>query len=162
MNEEYEESWATQARGFRFGENTDSFAYRYFSSNLRLLQMRCSYVHNKDTIVPELLPFVALQLGRTVEDAPDIWCFMRESYLRMHGTVKNWSVGCISATLRASKQNPRSKFSSHTKCGWSMIISVTTISLAQVSGLVLPLMTVGPEALPSTLSRRRCDQSDLF
>jgi len=89
-NEEYEEAWATAERGYRFGKNTDSFAYRYFCANLRLLQMRCSYVHNKDTIVPELLPFVALELGRTVEDAPDIWCFMRESYLRKHGPAKNW------------------------------------------------------------------------
>ncbi|VGO20683.1 hypothetical protein [Pontiella sulfatireligans] len=90
VNEEYEEAWATAERGFRFGKTTDSFAYRYFCANLRLLQMRCSYVHNKDTIVPELLPFVALELGRTVEDTPDIWCFMRESYLRKYGAAKNW------------------------------------------------------------------------
>ena len=90
VNEEYEEAWATAERNFRYGHSTDSFAYRYFCANLRLLQMRCSYVHNKDTIVPELLPFVALELGRTVEDAPDIWCFMRESYLRKHGPAKNW------------------------------------------------------------------------
>ncbi|VGO22895.1 hypothetical protein [Pontiella sulfatireligans] len=83
-------SWATAARGFRFGHSTDSFAYRYFCSNLRLLQMRCSYVHNKDTLIPELLPFVALELGRTVENTPDIWCFMRESYLRKDGPAKNW------------------------------------------------------------------------
>lgn len=90
VNEEYEEAWATEQRGYRFGKTTDSFSYRYFCANLRLLQMRCSYVHNKDTLIPEMLPFVALELGRTVEDAPDIWCFMRESYLRKHGAVKNW------------------------------------------------------------------------
>jgi len=90
VNEEYEEAWATAGRGFRYGHNTDSFAYRYFCANLRLLQMRCLYVHNKDTIVPEMLPFVALELGRTVEDTPDIWCFMRESYLRKYGAAKNW------------------------------------------------------------------------
>ena len=82
VNEEYDEAWATEERGFRFGRTTDSFAYRYFCANLRLLQMRCSYVHNKDTIVPELLPFVAMELGRTVEDAPDVWSFLRESYIK--------------------------------------------------------------------------------
>ncbi|WP_136080495.1 hypothetical protein [Pontiella desulfatans] len=99
VNEEYEEAWATPDRDFRFGETTDSFAYRYFCANLRLLQMRCSYVHNKDTIIPEMLPFVAQELGRTVEDAPDVWCFMRESYLKPKNYQKHdWLDRPISAT----------------------------------------------------------------
>ncbi|MBF0198297.1 MAG: hypothetical protein HQL32_11325 [Planctomycetes bacterium] len=88
VNEEYEEAWATEARGFRFGKTTESFAYRYFCANLRLLQMRCSYVHNKDTIVPDMLPFVAQELGRTVENAPDVWCFLRESYINANYYMK--------------------------------------------------------------------------
>lgn len=88
VNEEYEEAWATEARGFRFGKTTESFAYRYFCANLRLLQMRCSYVHNKDTIVPDMLPFVAQELGRTVDNAPDVWCFLRESYINARYYMK--------------------------------------------------------------------------
>lgn len=82
VNEEYEEAWATAARGFRFGTDLRSFSYRYFMSNLRLVQMRCTYVHNKDTLMPQLLPWVAQQLSRTVEDTPDIWCYLNTSYLR--------------------------------------------------------------------------------
>ena len=90
-NEEYEQSWATAKRGFRFGENTDSFSYRYFTSNLRLLQMRCNYVlYNPFSLMPEQMVWVGQSLGRTVEDTPDIWCFMRESYIRKHGAVKNF------------------------------------------------------------------------
>jgi hypothetical protein len=81
VNEEYEIEWTTKYRNYRFGKTTESYPYRYFCANLRLLQMRCSYVHNKDTIYPELLPFVALQLGRTIENTPDVWCFLRESYI---------------------------------------------------------------------------------
>jgi len=29
-----------------------------------------------------MLPFLSLELGRTVEDAPDVWTFLRTSYLR--------------------------------------------------------------------------------
>ena len=90
VNEEYEEAWATAQRGFRFGTNVDSFPYRYFMSNLRLVQMRCSYVHNKDTLIPQLLPWVAQQLGRTVEDTPDIWCYLNTSYLKKYPELKNF------------------------------------------------------------------------
>jgi hypothetical protein len=91
VNEEYEEAWATKERDYRYGRDVDSFPYRYFCANLRLLQMRCSYVHNKDTLIPELLPFVALELGRTVADAPDIWCFLRESYIKpQHYQKHDW------------------------------------------------------------------------
>ena len=90
VNEEYEEAWVTAERGYRFGTNLDSFPYRYFMSNLRLIQMRCSYVHNKDTLLPQLLPWVAQQLGRTVEDTPDIWCYLNTSYLRRYPELKNF------------------------------------------------------------------------
>lgn len=89
-NEEYEEKWATKERGFRFGENTDSFTYRYFISNLRTLQMQCNHVlMNPFSIYPEQMVWVGQTLGRTVEDSPDIWCALRESYVRKVGPVKN-------------------------------------------------------------------------
>ncbi|MEX1048811.1 MAG: beta-galactosidase [Akkermansiaceae bacterium] len=89
-NEEYEETWATKERGFRFGENTDSFTYRYFISNLRTLQMQCNHVLvNPFSIYPEQMVWVGQTLGRTVEDSPDIWCALRESYVRSVGPVKN-------------------------------------------------------------------------
>jgi hypothetical protein len=84
-NEEYEEKWIS-----RFGA-IDSFTYRYFTSNLRLLQMRCSYVlYNSFSIIPEQIVWVGQNLGRTVNDAPDIWCALRESYVRSVGPVKNF------------------------------------------------------------------------
>ena len=82
VNEEYEEALATKARGYSHGTTLASFSYRYFMANLRLIQMRCTYVHNKDTLMPQLLPWVAQELGRTVEDTPDIWCYLNTSYLK--------------------------------------------------------------------------------
>lgn len=90
VNEEYGDFWATEASGYRFGETTDSFSYRYFMSNLRLVQMRCTYVHNDETLIPQLLPWVAQQLGRTVEDTPDIWCYLNTSYLRRFPELRNF------------------------------------------------------------------------
>jgi len=82
-NEEYEEKWATQERGFRFGKDTEPFTYRYFTANLRLLQMRCNYVLNNEfALLPDMLTWVSLELGKNREDSPDAWCFLRESYLR--------------------------------------------------------------------------------
>ncbi len=90
-NEEYEESWATSTSDFRFGTSTDSFVYRYFTSNLRLLQMRCNYVlYNSFSLLPEQLVWVGQSVGRTVENTPDIWCALRESYVRPVGAVKNF------------------------------------------------------------------------
>ena len=82
-NEEYEEKWATAERGFRFGKNTEPYPYRYFTANLRLLQMRCNYVLNNEfSLLPDMFTWVSLSLGKTVEDTPDAWCFLRESYLK--------------------------------------------------------------------------------
>lgn len=92
-NEEYEEKWATDWRDFRFGRTTESFPYRYFTANLRLLQMRCNYLLNNEfALNPEMLAWVSQELGRTINDAPDAWCFLRESYLKYDGgrPVKNF------------------------------------------------------------------------
>lgn len=82
VNEEYEEAWATEARGFRFGNTTNSFPYRYFTSTLRALQMHCTYIHTTGHLMPKMLPFLSQELGRTVEDTPDAWSFLRTSYLK--------------------------------------------------------------------------------
>lgn len=82
VNEEYEKTWATAERGFRFGSTTNSYPYRYFTSTLRALQMRCTYIHTTGHLIPEMLPFLSLELGRTVKDTPDVWTFLRTSYLK--------------------------------------------------------------------------------
>ncbi|EDM28519.1 hypothetical protein LNTAR_11401 [Lentisphaera araneosa HTCC2155] len=85
-NEEYEESWASAKRGFRFGKNTNSFSYRYFTSNLRALQMRSNYLlYNDFSLMPEQLVWVGQSMGKSIADSPDIWCALRESY------IKRWS-----------------------------------------------------------------------
>lgn len=92
-NEEYNESWATEARAFRFGTSTESFPYRYFTANLRLLQMRTNDLLNNDfALLPEMLAWVGIEMGKTIKDAPDVWCFLRESYIKESGghPVKNF------------------------------------------------------------------------
>jgi len=92
-NEEYEEKWATEARLYRFGKTTVSYPYRYFTSKLRLLQMRCNdLLVNEFALLPEMLAWVGINMGKTINDAPDAWCFLRESYLKDNGgrPVKNF------------------------------------------------------------------------
>lgn len=93
VNEEYEEAWATDARSFRFGNTTNSYPYRYFTSNLRALQMRCTYIHTTGHLIPKMLPFISQELGRTVEDAPDVWTFLRTSYIRASTYRNNDKLG---------------------------------------------------------------------
>lgn len=88
VNEEYEPAWATAQRGYRFGMTTNSYTYRYFISNLRALQMRCSYMHIKGHLIPEMLPFIAQELGRTVENTPDVWSFLYSSKIKKGQYVK--------------------------------------------------------------------------
>lgn len=82
-NEEYEEKWASESRAYRFGKTTVSYPYRYFTSSIRLLQMRCNdLLVNDFAVLPEMLVWVGQELGRTIDEAPDVWCFLRESYLK--------------------------------------------------------------------------------
>ena len=75
-NEEYEEKWTG-----RFG-SLDSFTYRYFTATLRYLQMGRNYIlHNGFSIYPEMLAWASLQMGKTLEEAPEVWCALRESYI---------------------------------------------------------------------------------
>ncbi|MFR9523600.1 MAG: hypothetical protein SNH94_03405 [Rikenellaceae bacterium] len=82
INEEYNPSWATEAYAYRFGKSTASFPYRYFMSALRTLQMRCSATLISGNLLPEMVPFIAQELGRTIDDTPDIWSFMCQTTLR--------------------------------------------------------------------------------
>ncbi len=93
VNEEYEDAWATEGRGYRFGATTRSFPYRYFTSTLRALQMRCTYIHTTGHLVPEMLPFLSLQLARTVDDTPDVWTFLRTSYMKSGNYQNNDALG---------------------------------------------------------------------
>lgn len=67
----------------RFGTTLDSFPYRYFMSTLRLLQMRTNaLLAGTSHLLPFMLPFVSQEMGRTVEDTPDVWSFLCEAYIR--------------------------------------------------------------------------------
>jgi hypothetical protein len=49
-----------------------------------------------------MLPFLSLELGRTVKDAPDVWTFLRTSYLRTSNYQNNDYLNrTISATEKA-------------------------------------------------------------
>ncbi|MGL5019804.1 MAG: beta-galactosidase [Luteolibacter sp.] len=88
-NEEYDEKWA--GTNGRFGKTTESFPYRYFSSTLRSIQMRVNTILlNPFSLYPELTAYLSLQMGRTVSDTPDVWCFLRENQMRGGTPCKNY------------------------------------------------------------------------
>ncbi len=79
-NEEY--ALGTHER--RFGP-VEFWPHRYREAMLRSLQMRRNFLwaENGSILVdPPLLGFTALELGHSVETAPDAWCRLRESYVK--------------------------------------------------------------------------------
>jgi hypothetical protein len=89
-NEEY----APDVHVERFGP-MESWPHRYRESMLRALQMRRNWlwVESDPWVDPPLLGWVSLELGRTVDDAPDAWCELRESRVHVGGrerSVKNF------------------------------------------------------------------------
>jgi len=73
-NEEYARGWTA-----RFGPY-ETFGHRYRESMLRALQMRRNYLRtDRSDLDPALLHYVCLELGRTVDDTPDAWCYLRET-----------------------------------------------------------------------------------
>ena len=81
-NEEY----SPRAHVPRFGP-VETFPHRYRESMLRVLQMRRNFLWtggNPWVDLP-LLAYVSLELGRNVRNAPDAWCYLRESYVRYRG-----------------------------------------------------------------------------
>jgi len=88
-NEEYSSVWVP-----RYGP-LETFPHRYRESMLRALQMRRNFLWAEPNpwVDHALLNYVALELGRTIQDTPDIWCYLRESYVGQGGKatpVKNF------------------------------------------------------------------------
>ncbi len=78
-NEEYGRGWTA-----RFGPY-ETFGHRYRESMLRALQMRRNYLLvDRSDLDPALLHYVCLELGRTIDDTPDAWCYLRETATRQH------------------------------------------------------------------------------
>ena len=78
-NEEY-----TSSHEARFGP-IETFPHRYHEATLRMLQMRRNFVWAEGgpwLINPPLLHYLALELGQTARDAPDAWCYLRESVIK--------------------------------------------------------------------------------
>jgi hypothetical protein len=78
-NEEY-----TSGHVERFGP-IETFPHRYREATLRTLQMRRNFVWAEGgpwLINPPLLHYLALELGKTARDAPDAWCYLRESVVK--------------------------------------------------------------------------------
>jgi len=76
-NEEY-------SNEVRFGP-IETFPHRYHEASLRVLQMRRNFVWAEGgpwLINPPLLHYLALELGKTAQDAPDAWCYLRESVVK--------------------------------------------------------------------------------
>lgn len=78
-NEEYGRGWTA-----RFGPY-ETFGHRYRESMLRALQLRRNYLlTDRSDLNPTLLNYVCLELGRTLEDTPDVWCYLRETPTKQH------------------------------------------------------------------------------
>ena len=78
-NEEY-----TSSHEARFGP-IETFPHRYHEATLRMLQMRRNFVWAEGgpwLINPPLLHYLALELGKSAQNAPDAWCYLRESVVK--------------------------------------------------------------------------------
>ena len=76
-NEEY-------ANEVRFGP-IETFPHRYHEAMLRALQMRRNFVWAEGgpwLVNPPLLHYMALELGKNARNAPDAWCYLRESVVK--------------------------------------------------------------------------------
>ena len=122
-NEEYEASWSSdwrtsdpghkggafnasappQGGAARYGPLA-SFPFRYLMSSLRALQMQVTHLLASSVVVnSDLYAFVALEIGREADDAPDAFCFMVSAEFDYgRGTVSNWE-RCAHAGLDSSR-----------------------------------------------------------
>ena len=88
----------------RFGPRS-TWPHRYREATLRQLQMRRNYAWEAALSPdPYLTAYLANELGRQLHDAPDAWCYLRESYVREHNEwkgpvvpVKNFERWALSA-----------------------------------------------------------------
>ena len=89
-NEEYE--LRSEVHVTRFGPRA-TWPHRYREASLRALQMRRNYLwvppRSPD---PALTAYVAAELGRQVQDAPDAWCYLRESYVHASNSWRGAAV----------------------------------------------------------------------
>jgi hypothetical protein len=90
-NEEYGEEWV-----WRFGSMAGE-AQRYRFSILRSLQMRMRFLWTSEaaeSINPPLSRYCAMSLGKSVENSPDAWAYLRQTpvraYFHSSGFVKNF------------------------------------------------------------------------
>jgi beta-glucanase (GH16 family) len=78
-NEEYDP--ASELHVARFGP-VSTWNHRYREATLRALQMRRNCLWEPALSPdPYLSAFLANELGRQINDAPDAWCYLRESYV---------------------------------------------------------------------------------
>ena len=103
-----DESLPPIARNLMFGDENEEYAmtgnlhverfgprrtwnHRYREATLRALQMRRNYIWEPygTSIDPYLGAYLALALGRQVTDAPDAWCYLRESQVHAQNNGKN-------------------------------------------------------------------------
>jgi hypothetical protein len=78
-NEEYGRHWVG-----RFGA-IETHAYRYHESMIRSLQMRRNYLWMSGSSVdmdPPLTAYMSMALGRNINDSPDAFCYLRQSFVR--------------------------------------------------------------------------------
>lgn len=92
-NEEYPKRWVV-----RFGP-LETFPHRYRESELRVLQMRRNFLWEaNESVDPHLTAYTALSLGQNIQTTKDVWCYLRESYVKraygvnkgMESPVKNF------------------------------------------------------------------------
>jgi hypothetical protein len=80
-NEEYGESWV-----WRFGSQAGE-PVRYRLSMMRALQMRMRFLWTAaaaEQINPPLSRYAAMSFGKTVDNSPDAWAFLKESPVTTH------------------------------------------------------------------------------
>ncbi|MBC8425884.1 hypothetical protein H8E07_17370 [bacterium] len=90
-NEEYGADWT-----WRFGPTTGD-AYRYRMSMLRALQMRLRFLvtsPDAEWLNPPLSRYAGLSFGKTVDDSPDAWAYLKESKVHVGisppGVIRNF------------------------------------------------------------------------
>lgn len=88
--------WYTENEFFRNEWPRDELWLRWFTSSMRLLQMRRQWVavgnnlEFLEQLDPEFLRYVELSLGKTSADSPDAWCWLREGYPKRDRPLKNY------------------------------------------------------------------------
>ncbi len=98
-NEEYGKGWE-----WRFGKNSDE--YRHRISSLRGLQMRQNFQFvSPETLKvnPEINEYVRLTQGRTRDEAPDAWAYLRETKVSGNRTFKNIERWLIQRDVEGSR-----------------------------------------------------------